>query len=287
MAAPTPAAARGRAAAHAPRPQRAAALAGEQPGGEPVVARPVPRLGLHVVPRAAWGEVQLLRQVGSGATADVYEGEWRGQRVAVKRFLYRCEEFTREEVERFRNEAAVLERLRHAALCPAGTLADALRARADAGRRFTAGEAAAVGAAVARALAYLHSRQPRVVHRDVKPANVLLGADGEWRLADFGSATHLQTAAGRGPAGARAVSVKRRMGDEGSFFYLAPEVIRDEPADEKVDVYSLGMLLYEAATGRRPFEGSGLAPMAASLAAATEGLRPALPEEGPAAAWRP
>eukprot|EP00741_Cyanophora_paradoxa_P006937 tig00001065_g6711.t1 len=77
------------------------------------------------------------------------------------------------------------------------------------------------------------------------------------------------------------------MGDEGSFFYLAPEVIRDEPADEKVDVYSLGMLLYEAATGRRPFEGSGLAPMAASLAAATEGLRPALPEEGPAAALAP
>eukprot|EP00741_Cyanophora_paradoxa_P006936 tig00001065_g6710.t1 len=198
--------------AQSPASSAAASASGPGPGAGASLR------GLHVVPRAAWGEVQLLRQVGSGATADVYEGEWRGQRVAVKRFLYRCEEFTREEVERFRNEAAVLERLRHAAvarllavgdrpphlfllteLCPAGTLADALRARADAGRRFTAGEAAAVGAAVARALAYLHSRQPRVVHRDVKPANVLLGADGEWRLADFGSATHLQTAAGGGP----------------------------------------------------------------------------------------
>eukprot|EP00741_Cyanophora_paradoxa_P006964 tig00001065_g6737.t1 len=255
----------------------------------------------HVVPRAAWGEVQLLRQIGSGATADVYEGEWRGQRVAVKRFLYRCEEFTREEVERFRNEAAVLERLRHAAvarllavgdrpphlfllteLCPAGTLADALRARADAGRRFTAGEAAAVGAAVARALAYLHSRQPRVVHRDVKPENVLLGADGEWRLADFGSAVALG-----GEAGGRGAGARRVLPCEGSLAYMAPEVLRGEPADERVDLYALAVLLYEAASGRRP--GAGPGPLPLDPLAVAEGRRPPLEEalEGPALALAP
>lgn len=100
-----------------------------------------------------------------------------------------------------------------------------------------------IAAEVAEALAHAHERG--VVHRDVKAANVLLGADGEARLADFGIARLLADEA-------------QRLTDTGTIAgtlrYLAPEQLRGEPAGPPADVYAVGVLLTEMLTGQPPYQ---------------------------------
>lgn len=92
---------------------------------------------------------------------------------------------------------------------------------------------------VAAGLSHSHERQ--VLHRDVKPANVFLTADGHAKLGDFGTGVF--------------------MGDEGTdrvgtAFYMAPEVFEGNPAGVRSDIYSLGVLAYEVIAGERPFVGA-------------------------------
>lgn len=96
---------------------------------------------------------------------------------------------------------------------------------------------------VLAALSYAHGRG--VVHRDVKPPNILITLEGVAKLTDFGIARNAsdQTMTGTG----RAI---------GSLYYMSPEQVKSEPVDERSDVYSLGATLYEALTGRRPIEGT-------------------------------
>jgi serine/threonine protein kinase len=110
-----------------------------------------------------------------------------------------------------------------------------------------------LGAELAATLAYLHRRG--VVHRDVKPANILLGRDGRARLADFGiarlvDATHF-------------TEVGQTIG---TFVYMAPEQLADSQVGPPADIYSLGLVLVEALTGRRAFPGPGGEPVVARLA---------------------
>ncbi len=119
-------------------------------------------------------------------------------------------------------------------------------AREAAGGRFRSGEVAAIGAALADALAHVHERG--IVHRDVKPGNVLLGKHGELKLLDFGAAAYA------GETDARASSPDGDVAF-GTPAYLAPEQIFGVEADPKSDVFSLGVVLYELASGHRPFEG--------------------------------
>ncbi|MGH2392104.1 MAG: serine/threonine-protein kinase [Candidatus Limnocylindria bacterium] len=102
-----------------------------------------------------------------------------------------------------------------------------------------------IAAEVAEALAHAHERG--VVHRDVKAANVLLGVDGEARLADFGIARLLEDEA-------------QRLTDTGTIAgtlrYLAPEQLRGEPAGPPADVYAVGALLTEMVSGQPPYQAS-------------------------------
>jgi serine/threonine-protein kinase len=105
------------------------------------------------------------------------------------------------------------------------------------------GRAVEVMLQVTDALAYAHARG--VVHRDVKPANILLDARGRAKVSDFGIARIVAP-------DARGWTVTRTDEAIGTIGYLAPEVLKGAPPDPRMDVYSLGVLLYELLTGRLP-----------------------------------
>ncbi|HEY7833529.1 MAG TPA: serine/threonine-protein kinase [Ktedonobacterales bacterium] len=125
---------------------------------------------------------------------------------------------------------------------------------------LAASEVANYGCQVADALGYAH--RMGVIHRDVKPANILIHADGRAMLSDFGLAK-IWDGAPRAP---------RRRPDAGTPEYMAPEQVRGQ-SDTRTDLYALGVVLYLLLTGRLPFTGAtGEAVMAAQV-----GQRPISP----------
>src|SRR3954453_12978864 len=103
-------------------------------------------------------------------------------------------------------------------------------------------QAARIAAEVARALAAAHARG--IIHRDIKPGNVLVSSDGRVKVTDFGIA--------RAMAEAQMTLPGTTLG---SVHYFSPEQVRGETASEASDIYALGIVLYEMLTGRRPWEG--------------------------------
>jgi serine/threonine protein kinase len=107
-------------------------------------------------------------------------------------------------------------------------------------------QAARVAAAVAHALQAAHARG--IVHRDVKPGNILIGRDGRVKVVDFGIARAIAEAQMTLPGTTL-----------GSVHYFSPEQARGEPATPESDIYSLGIVLFEMLTGERPWEGDSAA----------------------------
>jgi beta-lactam-binding protein with PASTA domain len=161
-------------------------------------------------------------------------------------------------VEGFRREAQAAANLSHPNIVPVfdwgedngtyfivmelvdGTsLADMLRG----GRTLTASHSASLMAQVAAALGYAHRNG--VVHRDVKPGNILIASDGQVKVTDFGIA--------------QAMSVEDQLAEEGSVMgtatYFSPEQAEGAAVDGRSDIYSLGVVLYEMLAGRPPFIG--------------------------------
>lgn len=106
-------------------------------------------------------------------------------------------------------------------------------------------QTAMIGLAVARALEAAHATG--VLHRDIKPANLLLGTDGSIKVTDFGLATLIRAT--------------KASGDDlvyGTPGYIAPEAVHGLPPDERSDLFSLGVTLYQCATGSHPFNGDSV-----------------------------
>ncbi|HEX4174703.1 MAG TPA: PASTA domain-containing protein [Acidimicrobiales bacterium] len=200
---------------------------------------------------------RLLSALGTGASAHVYLAEDVSlqRHVAVKVLqpgLAADEAF----LKRFRAEARSVASLNHPHVLRVfdwgedndepylvleylggGSLRDLL----DRDVRLTHAQAAVLGAEVAQGLAYAHVRG--LVHRDVKPANLLFDEEARVRIADFGVARALAEAAWTEPAGAMV----------GTARYISPEAAEGKPVDGRADVYSLALVLYEAVTGTVPF----------------------------------
>jgi serine/threonine-protein kinase len=119
------------------------------------------------------------------------------------------------------------------------------------------------------ALSYAHSHG--VIHRDISPGNMMIGPTGVLKLTDFGLAT--------GPADAR---LSQSGAPLGSLWYMSPEQVRGAKSDARSDIYSLGAVLYELASGRKPFDGeSAFAIMADQVGKAPQALHeidPSLPQ---------
>jgi serine/threonine protein kinase/beta-lactam-binding protein with PASTA domain len=209
------------------------------------------------VGRVLGDRYRLLRPLGVGASAHVYVAEdvTLRRRVAVK-VLHPALAEDGAFLRRFRAEARVVAALRHPHILRVYDWGDdngcpylvtelleggSLRALLDAGHLLSPAQAARVGGDVARALAYAHHRG--LIHRDVKPANLLFDDEGRVSVADFGLARALAEASWTEPAGAVV----------GTARYAAPEQVRGEVLDDRADVYSLVLVLVEATTGEVPF----------------------------------
>ena len=124
--------------------------------------------------------------------------------------------------------------------CPDGTLRDRLRAGP-----LSVRDALSIATQLASGLASAH--RARIAHRDLKPANIGFVADVA-KILDFGVAVRFESDITTGNSGSAALA--------GTLPYMAPEVLRGEPADARADVWALGVILYEMLTGRRPFVGA-------------------------------
>jgi serine/threonine protein kinase len=203
------------------------------------------------------GRYRLGAVLGSGGAAEVIRAvdERLDRAVAVK--LFRGD--VADQLQRHEEEMRTLARLAHAGLVTvfdAGTDDETQRpylvmqlvegsTLAEQLRRgpLPAMRTAQIGASLADALAYVH--QQGLVHRDVKPANVLIGTDARVHLADFGIARIVDSA-----------HVTRTGDVLGTPAYFAPEQVSGEPVGPPADVYALGLILLECLTGQREYDGT-------------------------------
>ena len=132
------------------------------------------------------------------------------------------------------------------------------------------------GQQLAGALAHAHARG--VVHRDFKSANVVVTPEGQVKVLDFGLAKRLAGDEIADAATASRQSLTERGVLAGTLAYMAPEQLRGRPADARSDIWALGIVLYELATGKRPFEGkTGFELSSAILSQPAPAVPPSVP----------
>jgi eukaryotic-like serine/threonine-protein kinase len=236
------------------------------------------------VGRVVGGRYRLLAPVGTGASSQVYAASDTrlARRVAVK-VLHPMLAADRAFLRRFRAEARLAASLDHPHIMRVFDWGEesegpylvleylgggSLRAMLDTGGKLTHSQVAGIGAQAAAGLAYAHRRG--IIHRDIKPSNLLFDDEGHLRIADFGVARALAESALTEPLGAMF----------GTARYASPEQAEGRGLDDRTDVYSLALVLYESLTGRVPFSGDTIAAM---LMARVGAPLPPSPELGPLA----
>jgi serine/threonine protein kinase len=198
---------------------------------------------------------RILEILGQGGMGSIYRAvdENLGVEVAVKENLFTTEEYARQ----FRREAIILANLRHPNLPrvtdhfviePQGQYlimdfieGEDLRERMDRDGILSDTDVVILGSALCDALSYLHSRQPQIIHRDIKPGNVKINPNGQILLVDFGLAKVVESGQAT-TTGARAMTPG----------YSPPEQYGTARTDERSDIYSLGATLYVALTNELP-----------------------------------
>jgi serine/threonine protein kinase len=258
----------------------------ENPPGAPrsnlrktTIAKPVP--DEFEIDRS---EIQTGDRIGIGGTAEVFRGTYRGTEVAIKRMHFDGKSMPA-HVEAFRKEIFAMATCRHpnlvllmgavtrvlpltlvTELCRGGSLYDLLYTRKF---KLCRKQQIKISLDVARAVKYLHSQKPILIHRDLKSLNTLLLEPVSLlsdipvgKLADFGAAKQMQEST--------------MTANTGTYVWMAPEVLNGVSYSEKVDVYSFAMLMYEIFSGYIPFtEHEYLEPLQIAQAV-QRGLRPGI-----------
>ncbi len=224
-------------------------------------------------PQRTLGRYTLLRRLAAGGMGEIYLAEAQGaanftKRVAIKRILphlARNEDF----VHKFIDEANLMVQLHHGNIVPVLELADdegelylvmeylpgrdlkaVMRRIRSQERPMPPDLAIWLVSEISTGLDYAHrkvgadGRALNIVHRDVSPSNIVLGAGGEVKLVDFGIAR---------ARGGLHQSISGTL--QGKFVYMSPEQADGRSVDPRSDVFSAGLVLYELLTGVRPFEG--------------------------------
>ncbi|KAI3966406.1 hypothetical protein MKX01_008015 [Papaver californicum] len=205
----------------------------------------------------SFNKLTFGEQIGRGSCATVYRGLWCGTDVAIKvlcKFEY-SEDLLMQHS--FRQEVLLMKRLRHPNvvlfmgavtapphLCivteflPRGSLFQLLRRQTTTTLGWRRRVLMALD--IARGMNYLHHYNPPIIHRDLKSSNLLVDKNWRVKVCDFGLSR------------LKHMTFLTSTGD-GTPQWMAPEVIRNEPADEKSDVYSFGVVLWELATLKIPW----------------------------------
>ncbi|KAE8816658.1 Serine/threonine-protein kinase CTR1 [Hordeum vulgare] len=226
-----------------------------------------------------WEDLVIGERIGLGSYGEVYRADWNGTEVAVKKFL--DQDFYGDALDEFRSEVRIMRRLRHPNIVlfmgavtrppnlsivseylPRGSLYKILHrpgCQIDEKRRIK------MAIDVAKGMNCLHTSVPTIVHRDLKSPNLLVDNNWNVKVCDFGLSRlkHSTFLSSKSTAGTPE--------------WMAPEVLRNEQSNEKCDVYSFGVILWELATLRMPW--GGMNPMQVVGAVGFQDRRLDIPKE--------
>jgi len=204
------------------------------------------------------GRYQIIEELGKGGMGKVYKvfDTKIKEKIALK--LIKPEIASdKETIDRFANELRLARKIRHKNVCQMFDLGEAeaahfitmeyvpgedLKNMIRMSKSMSIGSAVNIARQILEGLAEAH--RLGVVHRDLKPGNIMIDREGDVRIMDFGVARTLRE---KGVTGAGVII--------GTPEYMSPEQVEGQEVDERSDLYSLGVILYEMVTGRRPFEG--------------------------------
>jgi serine/threonine protein kinase/tetratricopeptide (TPR) repeat protein len=204
------------------------------------------------------GRYQIIEELGKGGMGKVYKAQDTDlkEKVAIK--LLKPEiAADKKTIERFRNELKFARKIRHKNVCQMYDLnkeegshyitmeyvaGEDLKSMIRMMGQLSSGKTIFIAKQVCEGLAEAH--RLGVVHRDLKPQNIMIDKDGNTRIMDFGIARSLKT---------KGITAAGMM--IGTPEYMSPEQVEGKEVDQRSDIYSLGVILYEMVTGRVPFEG--------------------------------
>lgn len=226
-----------------------------------------------------WSELVVREKIGAGSFGTVHRADWNGSDVAVK--ILMDQDLHPERLKEFLREVAIMKSLRHPNIVllmgavtqpPNLSIVTEYLSRGSLyrllhrhGARENLDEKRCLSMAfdVAKGMNYLHKRNPPIVHRDLKSPNLLVDKKYTVKVCDFGLSR------------LKANTFLSSKTAAGTPEWMAPEVLRDEPSNEKSDVYSFAVILWELMTLQKPW--SNLNPAQVVAAVGFSGRRPEIP----------
>jgi serine/threonine protein kinase len=214
---------------------------------------------------------RVLSKLGGGGMGIVYEAEdlRLGRHVALK-FIPEHLAKDQTSLERFTREARAASQLNHPNICTIPDIEDndgrpfivmeklegeSLKQRIH-GNALDLGDLLDIAVQVADALAASHNKG--IVHRDIKPANIFLTPNGQVKILDFGLAKLAKSGVGTTTDTSLEDSLTQVGVIPGTAVYMSPEQARSEDLDVRSDIFSFGVVLFEMATGKKPFTGTNV-----------------------------